>query len=258
MLNRLALLALLAASLGLADEWSKTFPISATAELRVDTNDGAVTVRAWDMNRIDARVVTTGWKIGPGEVQVRDHQTGDRVELDVRLPVRSWNIGSRTVRIELQVPRQTRTEVRTGDGRIHVEGVKGQTRLSTGDGSIEADLLDGSLEARTGDGSIRARGRLDSLRLHTGDGSIQAEILQGSKIDTTWRIDTGDGGVRLRFAPDFAADLDVQTGDGGISADIPLTATSLRTSSKLRGKVNNGSRPFYIRTQDGAIHISSL
>ena len=258
MLNRLALLALLAASLGRADEWSKTFPISAAAELRVDTNDGAVTIRAWDMNRIDARVVTTGWKLGPGEVQVREHQTGDRVDLDVHLPVRNWNIGSRTVRIELQVPRKTRAEVRTGDGRIHVEGIQGQTRLSTGDGSIEADLLDGSLEARTGDGSIRVRGRLDSLHLHTGDGGIQADILQGSKIDTTWRIETGDGGVKLRFAPDFAADLDVHTGDGGISADIPLTVTSVRSASKLRGKVNNGARPFYIRSSDGSIHISSL
>ncbi|HZT30801.1 MAG TPA: DUF4097 family beta strand repeat-containing protein [Bryobacteraceae bacterium] len=255
---RILALAVLLAAPGLADEWTKTFSISGAADLRVDTNDGAVTVRAWDLNRIEARVTTTGWKIGPGEVQVREHQTGDRVELDVHLPSRTWGAGSRTVRIELQVPRQTRSEIRTGDGRIRIEGVKGEAHLSTGDGAIEADTLDGTLEARTGDGGIRVRGRLDSLRLHTGDGSIQAEILAGSKIDTNWRVETGDGSVRLRLPSDFAADLDVHTGDGGISVDLPLTVSGVRNSSNLRGKLNNGTRPLYVRTNDGAIHIGRL
>ncbi len=258
MLTRILALALVAASGLLADEWTKSFSVSATPELRVDTNDGAVTVRAWDINRMDARVVTTGWKIGPGEVQVREHQAGDRVELDVHLPNRNWNIGSHTVRIEVQVPRQTRTEVRTGDGQIRVDGIKGQTHLSTGDGSIEADALDGGLEARTGDGHMRVRGRLDSLHLHTGDGSIDAELLPGSRIDRTWRIETGDGSVRLRLPHDFAADLDVHTSDGGINVDLPLTVTGLHNNSNLRGKLNNGTQPFYIRTGDGSIRINKL
>jgi hypothetical protein len=232
--------------------------VSAGAELRVDTTDADVSVRAWDLNRIDARVMTTGWKVGPGEVQVRERQIGNHVDLDVRPPVRNWSIGSNKVRIELQVPRQTRTEVRSGDGQIHVEGIQGSTRLTTGDGAIETDLLDGALEARTGDGNIRARGRLDSLRLRTGDGSIQADILQGSKVTGMWRVESGDGRVRVRLAPDFAAQLDVRTGDGGISSDLPLTTTAVHTPSKLRGSLNNGSGIFSIRTRDGAIHIGSL
>src|SRR5205814_1869432 len=102
---------------------AKTFPIAGRPELRVETDDGSVTVRPWDEPRIAARVTTSGWKIGPGEVQIRESQTGDRVELVVRLPHRSWglNFHRGSIRVELQVPRQIRVDVRTGDGGIDIQ-----------------------------------------------------------------------------------------------------------------------------------------
>ena len=39
----------------LADDWSKKFTISGHPDLRVDTNDGAVTIRTWDRKEIEAR-----------------------------------------------------------------------------------------------------------------------------------------------------------------------------------------------------------
>src|ERR1035438_7815806 len=86
----------------LADDWSKKYTIAGHPDLRVDTNDGAVTIRTWDRKEIEARVTTSGWKIGSGEVTVTDHQTGDRVELEVRIPHRVFEVsfGHRSVRIE--------------------------------------------------------------------------------------------------------------------------------------------------------------
>ncbi|MBI3667837.1 MAG: hypothetical protein HY236_16670, partial [Acidobacteria bacterium] len=99
-----------------AEEWNKTFTVSGRPELRVDTNDANVNVRAADVKQIEARVSTVGWRIGTSDVKVVDHQTGDRVELEVRIPRRhfEFNVGHRSVRIELVVPRETRSDIHTG------------------------------------------------------------------------------------------------------------------------------------------------
>src|SRR5579863_7821361 len=96
-----------------ADEWAKKYTVNGKAEVRVQTTDGNVTARTGTGKIIDARVTTTGWKIGPDEVRVTVRQSGDRVELEVRLPHYNWNWGHRTVRVELTVPRESYLEIRT-------------------------------------------------------------------------------------------------------------------------------------------------
>jgi DUF4097 and DUF4098 domain-containing protein YvlB len=160
--------------------------------------------------------------------------------------------------VELQVPREIRTDIHTGDGSITVDGLHGETRLSTGDGHIEAERLDGILDAQTGDGRLRVRGRFDQLNLHTGDGSIEAEIESGSRMSSEWRVRTGDGHVTLRLPSNFSAELDVHTGDGHIDSDLPVTVSGLRRENELRGKLNAGGPPLVVRTNDGSIRLERL
>ena len=244
----------------LADDWSRTFQISGRPELHVNTNDGSVTVRTWDRKEIEARVTTVRWKI-PADVQVVEHQSGNRVELEVRMPHRMFalNFGQRSaIQVELRVPREIQSDIRTGDGSIIVENLRGETRLSTGDGRIEATLLDGTLEAQTGDGRIITRGRFDMLNLHTGDGSIEAEINNGSRITSEWSVRTGDGHITLRLPASFSADLDVHTGDGHIQSDLPITVSGSRGEHELRGKLNAGGPPLIVRTNDGSIRLERM
>jgi len=244
----------------LADDWSKRFTVSGKPELRVDANDGSVRVRTWDRNEIDAKVTTVGWRIASSEVQIIDRQVGNRVELEVRIPHRPFSamFGHRSIRVEIQVPRELRSDIRTGDGSITVESLRGETRLNTGDGRIDADSVDGKLEASTGDGKIRVRGRFDQLSLHTGDGSIEAEIASGSKMTSEWTVRTGDGHVTLRLPPNFSAELDVHTGDGHIDSDLPVTVSGARRDHELRGRLNAGGPLFTVRTNDGSIRLERL
>jgi DUF4097 and DUF4098 domain-containing protein YvlB len=243
-----------------ADDWSKTFQISGHPELRVNVNDGSVTIRTWDRKEIEARVTTVRWKI-PSDVQVVEHQSGDRVELEVRMPHRMFtlNFGQRmSIQVELRVPREIRSDIRTGDGSIIAENLRGETRLSTGDGRIEATSLDGTLDAQTGDGRIVIRGRFDMLNLHTGDGSIEAEANNGSRITSEWSVRTGDGHVTLRLPATLSADLDVHTGDGHIQSDLPVTVSGSRNEHELRGKLNAGGPPLIVRTNDGSIRLERM
>lgn len=260
-LSQLVLVSTLAAGTAAADDWSKTYAIAGRPDLRVETDDGSVTIRSGEDRKIVARVTTFGWKIAPGEVQIRESQAGDHVDLSVRIPHRPFTYTSRgrSIHVDLQVPRQLQSDVRTGDGNIDIQGIIGETRLRTGDGRIEAGSLDGSLHAESGDGHVRVRGRLDLLTLHTGDGSIDADILPGSKMSSGWRVETGDGSVTLRLPPNFGADLELHTGDGGISMDLPaLTGISGRHDKDMTARLNGGGASLSVRTGDGSIHIGPL
>ena len=260
-LTRSFVLALLVGIGAFADEWTKTFPVSGNPEIRIETEDGSVTVRAWDEHKIAARVTTSGWKIGPGEVTVQESQTGDHVRIVVHQPHPPFNfsLGTRWIRIDLQVPRQIASDIRTGDGSINIEDVVGDTRLHTGDGRIEAISLRGSLRAETGDGHIRVRGSLELLMLHTGDGAIEADVLEGSRMSGPWSVVTGDGHVTLRLARDFAANLEARSGDGRISVELPSAAAiSSRQRDNVRAAINGGGPTFSIRAGDGSVSVSVL
>jgi len=255
---QLSLVAALLTTAAFADEWSKKFPVSGRPELRVSTGDGSVRVRTWDRKEIEARVITTGWKIAPDQVRVVDHQTGDRVDIEVHTPNTSFSLGRRSIEVELQVPRELMSDIRTGDGSITIEGLRGDTHLQTGDGSIHADGLDGKFDAHTGDGSVHARGRFDMLTLQTGDGSIDAEVENGSKVTGSWSIHTGDGSVRLRVPANLSAELDVHTGDGSIHSNLSVATTGSRRENELRGKLNAGGPLLTVRTNDGSVTLDRL
>jgi DUF4097 and DUF4098 domain-containing protein YvlB len=240
-------------------EWTKSYTVGSQPEIRVETGDGGVTVRTWDQNRIDVRVTSKGWE--QDELRIIESQTGDAVSVQVKLPKMqfNWGTSNRWVRVEVAVPQNTRTTVNTGDGGIRVAGVHNELRLHTGDGGIEADGVAGALEASTGDGGIRVRGKFTSLTLKTGDGGIEADVEPGSKPSVPWRVETGDGRVVVRLAPDIAVDLDVRTGDGGINVDFPLTLPAGKFSeNQLKGRINAGGPTLTVRTGDGGIQISRL
>jgi hypothetical protein len=236
-----------------ADHWTRSYPVTGKPALRIDTDDGAVVVRAGNANTIEAHVTTTGWHVGSDEVRVTDHHTGDRVDIEVRIPKHMFSVGQRSVRVEISVPREATADVRTGDGSITIESLKGEARLRTGDGSVHVDAFDGSLSARTGDGRIEFRGRFDALSAETADGSVSGEILAGSKLAASWRIETGDGSIKLGIPADLAADLDVRTGDGRIHSDLTVSGSS--SGSSLRGKLNGGGLSLTVRTHDGSVHL---
>ena len=251
-------LILVASPGALADEWNKTFTVSGKADLRVDVTDGEVSVRGWDRNEINARVSTVGWTIGSSEVRVTEHQVGDRLEIEVRTPRMDFAFGRHSVRVEVEVPRELRAEIHTGDGKISGHGLKGEIHLSTGDGGIEADSMDGIFQAKTGDGHIQAGGRWDRLDLETHDGRVEVDVHAGSRMVDAWRVHSGDGRITLGIPENFAADLDAHTGDGKITVDFPVMTSGTSGTSEVRGKLNGGGEKLILRTGDGAIRIVRL
>jgi len=240
-----------------AEEWSKTYSLTGRPDLRVETSDANIRVTTWDQNSIEAKVITTRYKIGEGGIRVEERQNGNMVELEVRYPHHNFNIewGPHKVDIVIQMPRAGSVNLRTGDGKIDVASLKGEMDLHTGDGSVNLDGVDGKLRASTGDGHIQANGRFDELDLKTGDGHVDVRATSGSALTGSWRLETGDGSVSLELPQDLAADVDLHTSDGHIDLDMPVTAEGKLRQNEIHGKINGGGSLLTIRTGDGSIHL---
>jgi DUF4097 and DUF4098 domain-containing protein YvlB len=241
-----------------ADEWNKHWSVGSNPELRINAGDAAVTVEAGETNAIDATLTTRGWSIGSSGVRVTEHQSGNSVEIDIKVPSMHFNFGNRSIRLEVRVPSELMANVHTGDGSIRLHGLHGPLRADTGDGSIQGDDLDGTLDANTGDGSVHISGRFDNVQLHTQDGSVELEAKHGSRLQSDWRVQTGDGSVRVHLPGDLSADLELHTGDGHIRVDLPLTVGGTQKEHEFRGKLNGGGPSLTVRTGDGSINVSSL
>ena len=240
-----------------ADEWSKTYKISGRPDLRIETTDANIRVTTWDQNTIEAKVITNRYKIGEGGIRIEERQNGVEVELQVRYPHNGFTLdwGNRRVDIIVQMPREGKVNLRTGDGKIDVAGLKGEMDLHSGDGSETLDGVEGRLRANTGDGHIRANGRFDELDLKTGDGHLEVRAASGSSLSTAWRLETGDGNVTLEIPGDLGANVDLHTGDGHIDLEMPVTTEGKIRENEIRGKLNGGGSLLTIRTGDGSIHL---
>jgi DUF4097 and DUF4098 domain-containing protein YvlB len=269
----------LAASPTRADEWSKTYKVSGHPSLRIDTDDGDVSISSGDANQIEARVTTEGFKIGSSDVHIEEHQEGDNVTVGVKMPHFNFSFFGghhRGVHIDLRVPKALtldvhtgdgnvsaqplsgRIRIDTGDGHITVNGLKGEISMRTGDGNIQASALDGSLEVDTGDGHVTVDGRFDSLNLKTGDGNIEARAMAGSKVASSWRLHSGDGHINMWVPADFNANLEAHTGDGKITLDLPIKVSGSLSHSSIHGTLNNGGGTVSVTSGDGSIHLQKL
>jgi hypothetical protein len=240
-----------------ADEWTKTYQVSNSPSLHVDTNDASIEVTRGVSNTINAKVTADGYSIGSSGVRVTEHQDADKVELQVHIP-NEWGIHfgmHRGVRVEIQVPPQSALDLHSGDGHISVSGVSGQAQIDTGDGSITVQNYTGSLRGHTGDGHMTIDGVFTGLDLRTGDGHIDLAVRPGSKMNGGWMIHTSDGRVEARLPEDLAAELYAHTGDGHIQLDMPVTVSGSIERSRIRGKLNGGGPLLEITTGDGSIRI---
>jgi DUF4097 and DUF4098 domain-containing protein YvlB len=260
-----------------ADDWQKSYPVTARPSLRIDAHEGAVRVETWERDVIQLEVNAPGWRIASNELRILEHQTGNRIEVEIAPPHFEFHLEftRRSVHVVARVPSGIDLEITTGDGgvvlpalsgtmQIHTgdgditaDGLKGDIRLSSGDGRIEGTRLEGSLEVHTGDGPIHMAGILTDVAASSGDGGIVLEAAPGSTLGSGWDVHTGDGDIVLRVPANTRADVDARTGDGRISCNLPVQVSGTIRHSSLRGTIGGGGPLLRIRSGDGSIRIGS-
>jgi DUF4097 and DUF4098 domain-containing protein YvlB len=224
---------------------TKSFAVSGTPRVNINTFDGSIAVRGWDQ----AEVRYTATKRAEDEeslkqISVRAEQQGATVSITAT----NENEDNGSVQLEIYVPRQASLHVSSGDGPLTLDGVSGditlrsndgpitvsnsggQLHVTTGDGPIQINKFDGQVDARTGDGPIALDGNFNALSARTGDGEISLTVPAGS----SFTIETNSS--------------------EGISQEGFDVAEDVTPSPRLkRWKIGNGGRVFVLRTGEGKI-----
>jgi DUF4097 and DUF4098 domain-containing protein YvlB len=275
---------------GIVSRETKTFKVTGTPDVQLDTFDGSIEVHSWDRNEIEVEIERRAMEQSlVDEMKVSAEQEGDRIVIKVTGPSRrdfdGIQIGvnfSPSARLRVALPRQSQVSARSGDGSISVEDVSGKITLNTNDGSVRGSRLTGEIVVRSGDGSIRmdrVEGKVDletedgsigveakptSLRARTSDGTIRLQIQPDSTMAEDWDLQTADGSVVLTLPTGFNGELDAETRDGSVRANHPGVNQESRSGEtrseqrrSLRARLGSGGRTLRVRTGDGSIRIES-
>src|SRR5215212_1692617 len=140
------------------------------------------------------------------------------------------------VEFTVAVPPGVLVNAQTTNGSVAVEGVTAPVKAGTVNGSIHVATSAGPVTASTVNGSIVAR--VDSfaaggpMTLTSVNGSVTAELPDA--LDAT---------------------IDMQTVNGRVEADFPVTVTGAASSKRLHGTVGSGGREIKLETVNGRVAV---
>jgi hypothetical protein len=179
-----------------------------------------------------------------------------------------------TLKFEIQTPRQTSLELKTGGGDVRMADLEGTFRLKTSGGDVNVSDAKGNLDAETSGGDMRVRQLSGDLVLHTSGGDIWAEDI-GGRVDVHTSggdvvvsllrgnaqggdIATTGGDIHVALDPAVNLDVEASAGGGDVDSDLPLTITGTVAHSSLRGTLGKGGELLRLHTTGGDIRIRPL
>jgi hypothetical protein len=280
-----------------AEEYVKTYTVTAQPTVRIRVDDSKVRVITSDTDQVEFRVTAEGFatiNIG-GKLHVDSQQNGNQVELTVRVsPGVMIGFSNKRLSTEVRMPKNADLQLESSDGHVELSDLRGNIVVHTSDGAIKASQLSGSIDLRsrdgdidaetlsgelklhsadgkvrashldgkcdvsTSDGGIQVAGRFDALDIKSSDGAVNARAEAGSKMSADWSIKTTDGRVDMEIPKDLRANLDASTRDGHISLGLPVSVEGELGKKTVHGTINGGGPTLSIRTGDGSIRLNGI
>lgn len=232
---------------------TKSFQVSGTPTVYVNTFDGAVRVRAWDKQEVSFEASKRAKSDDAlRNINVRAEQKGNEISIIAEYDKGKKHLRSSTAttQFEVFVPRQANVRVVSGDGRINIEDVSGQAELKTSDGRIEVRGGRGRIVAETGDGRISVFEHDGAVEAKTGDGRI---TLEGRFTNINAR--TGDGNISITLPSDTKASIEVESRSEVVNEGFEIRTEAGTSSRPKRLRIGRGESGnlFTVRTGDGQI-----
>lgn len=250
-------------------EFERTFQVTGSVNLDVQTHSGNITVRSGPAGSVSVRgkiYVGDHWLFGDRGSDVSNieqnpplRQDGNSIHIDY---VNAHDI---SIDYEITVPTDTSIRTHSGSGDQTIEGTHGNADLQSGSGELKLTQITGEIHLQSGSGDVRAQEISGAIRGGTGSGDIELEEAGSGDIDLhtgsgniiirgvhgglhaeagsgdvtvegtqvgDWEIHTGSGNVHVRLPADAAFDADISTGSGTLDVDAPITMT-------VQGRVND-------------------
>lgn len=218
----LAVLVLLAPTVGRGDPLVRSFQVAPGGTLEVDTDTGSIDVETHDAAEIAVEVDIRGAGAGNFDVEFRERDDGLQVEGDARGGILGGRRALVDVRYRFRVPRSYNLDLRTNGGNVSVTELDGAATVRTSGGSIELGDIGGAVDAATSGGGISVARAGGDVSADTSGGSIRVEEAAG-RISA----DTSGGSIRIGSA---GGAVDADTAGGSITVRAARAEVNASTS----------------------------
>jgi DUF4097 and DUF4098 domain-containing protein YvlB len=200
--------------------------------------NGGIIARGWDRNEVLVRAKIQTW--GESEAEAKRIAANIRIRTeDGRISAENPESGRRSgwsVSYDVSVPRRTDLDLRTHNGGIAVEGVRGRIDLEALNGGVSIRDVQGDLRGGTTNGGVTLV--LDGDRW----------VGQGVDLETT------NGGITIVFPERYNARLETGTVNGGLNVDFPITVQGM-VGRRLSTTLGSGGPTIRVRTTNGGVTL---
>lgn len=226
---------------------TKSFAVTGTPRVNVNTYDGTVIIRGWDK----AEVMYTATKRANSDEDLKQIVINSEQQDSSISIVANAQQANGSTNFEIYLPRTASLIVASGDGRLSLEGVTGDLTLRTGDGAIDVTNGKGQLLVNTGDGPIKVTSFDGHVEARTGDGPIS---LDGRFVGV--RVRTGSGPITLAVPMDLNFTLETNA-EEVTNEGLTITEDVAPSKRVRRWKVGQGGQVFVINTGEGRLLLRS-
>ncbi len=164
------------------------------------------------------------------------------------------NVDAGSGGVDIREATLTDLDIDNGSGGIVLTDVKSdRCSFDTGSGGVRGSgAACGTLSIDLGSGTVRLTDvRSSDVSVDAGSGGVNLSMLTSPKQVT---VDAGSGGVTLSMPSDLNADVDIETGSGGITSDFAVR-TSRVERNHLRGTIGDGTGRIRVESGSGSVRL---
>jgi len=214
--------------------------------------NGKIVARAARGNQVTVEATKRGRDDDPNSVEIQVIEDSQGVLICAVYPSRrnrdtnrcargddyEMNVRNNDVKVDfvVEVPAGVDLDAVTVNGGIEARGLSGDIKAVTVNGGIDIES-DGVVSATTVNGSIDAR-----------MGTVPRDRLKFATVN---------GGIRIELPSGTNADVDIETVNGHINTDFPLTIRGRWGPRSASGEIGSGGPQIKLHTVNGSIELIS-
>ncbi|MCK4698129.1 MAG: DUF4097 family beta strand repeat protein [Dehalococcoidia bacterium] len=241
-----------------------SFTVTGPVTLVVNSENGKIEVNAGSDDVVRVVAILRG----VNRIDYEVSQDGNTITVDAEI-TGGW-FDSAEVDITITAPANSDVELETSNGAIELHGIEGTGTLKTSNGMIVLQNVKGDFDGRTSNGRIEvdtmegtgyfrtSNGRMDlqgvtgEVDAETGNGNIafSGDLTAGGNN----RLVTGNGNVAVELLGTPSVSLDASTGNGDVTCELEITATTTG-DEHLVGTIGAEEADLYIHTSNGNVTI---
>jgi hypothetical protein len=265
MVMAITLLAAAGCSAGPTETRDDSFSVNGTATLVVNGDNGWIKVNTGTDDEVRIQATLRGIDRIDYEVSQDGNTITVLAEID-----QGWFISNVGVDITITAPVSTDVELEISNGAIELNGIEGTGTLRTSNGEIVLENVKGDFEGRTSNGKIEVDTLEGTAFLRTSNGGLDLQEVTGEVDAETSngrisysgdmiaggdnRLITSNGNVDVELLGTPSIELDASTSNGDITSELPITATTTG-DDHLVGTIGDGEADLYIKTSNGDITV---